>query len=430
MAFMTEAGSDLYGTKHNILLTFDQPPTVDAFVQNIQAQFDVKARACRPAGYPDVPFTVETLQIFGEQGSWVDLLHDHQLRVPQSQVWVFQPESIWHSDAQGVIPKAENATQWAPRPGMGSSPSRGQTRQPGTDQGCPPTLVEKMTACFHEIDGKPQKGYLLRENIDDAFGRAGIQLNRMSQGMLGTSGHIIWDQWQQFAIKNPDVVDALFFRLKDSPQYQAPAPQAIISRQLGYPGSPTGYPNPPVQQNAYPSPYSYQGPQQGTQQSYQPPPQQSYQPPPQQSYQPQQQSYQPQQSYQQPPPPQGKTVEQEVREYINQTSPERLREGSPSRLPSQDYMNLAISQSQQPGQPGAPQQYGAAPPAGAPRAGGYSYTQGPPAGAPPMTGGSPGRQRAMQDYESARKRADDARIMKEEAERAERTAWDSLYKQP
>lgn len=402
MAFMIEAGTDLYGTKHNILLTFDQPPTVDAFVQNVQAQFDVKARACRPAGYPDIPFTVETLQIFGEQGSWVDLLHDHQLRVPQSQVWVFQPESIWHSDAQGVIPKAEHAAQWAPKPGMGS-PSRGQTRQPGTDQGCPPTLVEKMTACFHEIDGKPQKGYLLRENIDDAFTRAGIQLTRRTQD-LGNSGHIIWDQWQQFAIKNPDVVDALFFRLKDAPQYTAPAPASIVTRQQGYPGSPSGasqypYPNPPVAQNTYPSPYSYQGP---PPQSYQP----SYQPPPVQSYQ--------------PPPPQGKTVEQEVREYINQTSPERLREGSPSRLPSQEYMNLAIAQSQQP----PPGQFGAAPPAAAPPRAGYGGY------APPPAGGSPGRQRAMQEYEMARKRADEARMAKEEAERLERAAWDHVYKQP
>lgn len=420
MAYTIEAGSDLYGTKHNILLTFDQPPTVDAFVANVQAQFDVKARASRPAGYPDVPFQVETLQVFGEQGSWVDLLHDHQLRVPQSQVWVFQPESIWHSDAQGVIPKAEQTAGWAPRPGAGS-PARGQAaRQPGTDQGCPPTLVEKMTACFHEIDGKPPKGYLLRENIDDAFSRAGIQLNREAQGLLGNVGHIIWDQWQQFAIKNPGVVDALFFRLKDSPSYQAPMPSAVVSRHQGYPGSPTGYPEPGAQFQRPPQVYH--------QPSYQPPPPQSYQPPPQSSYQPPPQSYQ--------PPPPGKSVEQEVREYIDQTSPERLREGSPSRLPSQDYMNLAIAQSQQqPPPPGGA--YGGAPPAAPPGAYGSSPAYGSAPGgsapggyAPQGQQNSPGRQRAMQEYEEARKRADTSRLQKEQAEREERSAWDRLYKQP
>lgn len=312
MAFTIEAGTDLYGTKHNIIVSFNQAPTLHDFVQNVQAQFDVKARSCRPAGYPDVPFQVETLQIFGDTGSWVDLVSDHQLR-PQSQVWVFQPESIWHSDAQGVIPKAEQTVQWAPR---GGSP-RSQSRAP-QDTGCPPTLVEKMTAVFHEIDGQG-KAYLLRGDVEQAIARAEIDFDPYRGGLFNQSqsGHITWDQWQQFAIKNPTVVDALFFRLKDAPQYQAPPPLAYVSRQQGYPGSPAPY---------HPQPAGYH-------------------------------------------------------------------------------------------------QGGYAAPAAAPPPG-YS---GPSYGAP---GGSPQRNNAMQEYEAARQRADQARLQKEAAEREERAAWDRLYKTP
>eukprot|EP00756_Hemistasia_phaeocysticola_P011864 Hpha_TRINITY_DN15152_c2_g2::TRINITY_DN15152_c2_g2_i1::g.127223::m.127223 len=441
MSFMIEAGTDLYGTKQNILLTFPSAPSLHEFVSNIQAQFDVKARSCRPAGYPDVPFQVETLQIFGDTGSWVDLVSDHQLR-PQSQVWVFQPESIWHSDAQGVIPKAEHAAQWAPKTG---SPPR--SRAPGSDTGCPPTLVEKMTACFHEIDGQG-KAYLLREDVERAFNRAEIQFDAYRGGLfrqadLNQSGHITWDEWQQFAIKNPSVVDALFFRLKDAPQYHAPPPLAYVSRQQGYPGSPAQYN--PQPSTTYAAPVGYQPPPQ-PQPAYQPPPQASYQPAPQASYQPAPQaSYQPppQASYQ--PPAANKSIEQEVREYMNQTSPERLREGSPSRLPPQEYMNRAIAQSGQPQAPGAggygaqPRQQHYAAPAAAPPPG-YGGSP-PPAGygggsphggygAPPPAGNSPQRNHAMQDYETARQRADQARLQKEQAEREERAAWDRLYKTP
>eukprot|EP00756_Hemistasia_phaeocysticola_P011868 Hpha_TRINITY_DN15152_c2_g2::TRINITY_DN15152_c2_g2_i4::g.127232::m.127232 len=341
MSFMIEAGTDLYGTKQNILLTFPSAPSLHEFVSNIQAQFDVKARSCRPAGYPDVPFQVETLQIFGDTGSWVDLVSDHQLR-PQSQVWVFQPESIWHSDAQGVIPKAEHAAQWAPKTG---SPPR--SRAPGSDTGCPPTLVEKMTACFHEIDGQG-KAYLLREDVERAFNRAEIQFDAYRGGLfrqadLNQSGHITWDEWQQFAIKNPSVVDALFFRLKDAPQYHAPPPLAYVSRQQGYPGSPAQYN--PQPSTTYAAPVGYQ-----------PPPQQHYAAP-----------------AAAPPPGYG---------------------GSPP-----------------------PAGYGGGSPHG-----GY--------GAPPPAGNSPQRNHAMQDYETARQRADQARLQKEQAEREERAAWDRLYKTP
>eukprot|EP01062_Namystynia_karyoxenos_P024734 TRINITY_DN19674_c0_g1_i3.p1 TRINITY_DN19674_c0_g1~~TRINITY_DN19674_c0_g1_i3.p1 ORF type:complete len:367 (+),score=136.60 TRINITY_DN19674_c0_g1_i3:113-1102(+) len=329
MSFTIEAGSDLYGTKHNILLSFGSAPTLFEFVRHVEAQFDIKARASRPAGYPDVPFKVETLQIFGDQGCWVDLVRDDQLR-PGAQVWIFQPESIWHSDAQGVIPKAEQPAQWAPRAG---SPQR---QRQATDAECPPTLVEKMTAVFHEIDGQG-KGYLLREDIERAFNRAEIQFNShhglFAQADLNRSQHITWDEWQQFAIKNSSVLDALFFKLKDAPVYTAPPPLSYVSRQPGYPGSPVPY-NPPAG-GTYSRPAGYQSPPQGG-------------------------------------------------GYAASSAPA----------------------------------YGS---------GGYGQP-GPSYGQP--HGHSPQRDRALQDYEMARQKADAARMQKEQAEKEEREAWDRLYKTP
>lgn len=269
MAFVVEVGSDLYGTKHNLMLSFPHRPSLWEFRSALEAQFDVKSRSCRPAGYPDVPFKVETLQVFGDHGAWVDLLRDDQLR-PNCQVWVFQPESIWHSDAQGVIPKPDTATTaWQARPG---SPARG--RPAGADTGCPPTLVEKMTAVFHEVDGQG-KGFLLRDDVERAFQRAEMAFASYGDAFhtadLNRSGHITWDEWQQFAISNPSVVDALFFRLKDAPNYAAPPPVQYVTAQPGYGGTPVPYQ--PVPAGTYSSPQAPMPVQRAPVQQMMPPPQ-------------------------------------------------------------------------------------------------------------------------------------------------------------
>eukprot|EP00755_Sulcionema_specki_P021561 Sspe_Gene.74452::Locus_46210_Transcript_1_1_Confidence_1.000_Length_1546::g.74452::m.74452 len=234
--FSLDVGTDLHGTKHNTTLTFPQRPSVAELASATESYFDTKSRACRPAGYPDIPFKIETFQLFDDTLlRWVDLYDTQQLR-QGAQLWCFQPESIWHSDAQGVIPQAEKAPfTWTTPLG---SPRRARV---AADAGVPPTLSEKLRSVFYQIDGQ-NKGYLLYNDIEAAFRRCDMEFNcstaedlfRMADA--NRSSHITYDEWVNFAIRCPNVVDALFFRMRDMYQdgmvpSSPPGPDAQRMRQ-------------------------------------------------------------------------------------------------------------------------------------------------------------------------------------------------------
>eukprot|EP01064_Diplonema_japonicum_P015931 TRINITY_DN23985_c0_g1_i1.p1 TRINITY_DN23985_c0_g1~~TRINITY_DN23985_c0_g1_i1.p1 ORF type:complete len:529 (+),score=182.23 TRINITY_DN23985_c0_g1_i1:52-1638(+) len=218
MAFLIDVGSDLFGTKCNVSLEFPARPSVTELTAACESNFDVRARAQRPAGYPDTPFKVETFQLFDETLlRWVDLYNEQQLR-HGSQLWCFQPESIWHSDAQGVIPSAQRApVTWTTPLG---SPRRARI---AADAGVPPTLSEKLRSVFFQIDGQ-NKGYLLYQDLEGTFTRCDMAFTQGTAGDLFTladqnrSQHITYDEWVNFAVRCPSVVDALFFRMRDMTQ--------------------------------------------------------------------------------------------------------------------------------------------------------------------------------------------------------------------
>eukprot|EP01064_Diplonema_japonicum_P019771 TRINITY_DN285_c0_g1_i1.p1 TRINITY_DN285_c0_g1~~TRINITY_DN285_c0_g1_i1.p1 ORF type:complete len:565 (+),score=195.18 TRINITY_DN285_c0_g1_i1:97-1695(+) len=226
MSFVIDCGSDLYGTKVNTQLRFATVPTLAELAAAAETQFDVKARANRPAGYPDTPFRIETFQVFDDTLlRWVDLYDSKQLR-PNVQLWCFQPESIWHSDAQGVIPDPEKPVATFTTP-LGS-PRRARI---ANDAGVPPTLSEKLRSVFFQIDGQ-NKGYLLYQDLEGAFRKCDMEFTSSTAGDLFTmadqnrSNHITYDEWVNFAIKAPGLVDALFFRMRDMFQDRMPAGQS------------------------------------------------------------------------------------------------------------------------------------------------------------------------------------------------------------
>eukprot|EP01060_Flectonema_neradi_P035965 TRINITY_DN677_c0_g1_i1.p1 TRINITY_DN677_c0_g1~~TRINITY_DN677_c0_g1_i1.p1 ORF type:complete len:560 (+),score=184.93 TRINITY_DN677_c0_g1_i1:72-1682(+) len=215
MAFQIDIGTDLFGSKFNTSLSFPSRPTVAELTAAAESYFDTKSRSSRPAGYPDMPYKIETFQLFDDKLlRWVDLYNEEQLK-HGVQIWCFQPESIWHSDAQGVIPQAEKPTvTWTTPLG---SPRRARI---AADAGVPPTLSEKLRSVFFQIDGQ-NKGYLLYQDLEAAFRRCDMEFNNSSAGELFTladansSRHITYDEWVNFAVRCPSVVDALFFRMRD-----------------------------------------------------------------------------------------------------------------------------------------------------------------------------------------------------------------------
>ncbi|KAJ9445378.1 calmodulin-like protein containing EF hand domain [Diplonema papillatum] len=212
--FFLSCGTDLYGRKQNVKLEFASCPTMTELINAVESQFDVMARASRPAGYPDVPFKVQTFQIYDDiLLRWVDLYSSSQL-ANGCQVFCFQPESIWHSDSQGIIPEAKEEITWTTP--VGSA----RRARIATDAGVAPPLSEKLRSVFYDID-IGNKGYILYADLRAAFAKADMEFTYSTVGELFTqadsnrSGHVTYDEWVRFAVKYPTVIDALFFRSRD-----------------------------------------------------------------------------------------------------------------------------------------------------------------------------------------------------------------------
>ena len=215
MVFIINTASDLYGRKENLRFDFATRPTMSELINTSESQFDVTARAQRPTGYPDVPFRVQTFQVYDDiLMRWVDLYHTDQL-TNGCQVYAFQPDSIWNPDLQGTIPIPKDTVTWASTVG---SPRRARLPQ---DFGVTPSSSEKLRAVFAELDSG-NKGYVLYSDLRSAFLRNDVEFTYNTIGELfnkadtNRDGNISYEEWVRFAIDNPNLVDAIFFRQRDS----------------------------------------------------------------------------------------------------------------------------------------------------------------------------------------------------------------------
>jgi hypothetical protein len=189
-------------------------PTVSELINATEAQYDTTARATRPAGYPDIPFRIQTFQVYDDVLlRWVDLYSSAQL-TNGCQVYAFQPETVWNVDVQGTIPIARDAVAWSSAVG---SPRRGRI---ASDLGVPPSMSEKLRSVFFDLDSG-NKGYILYTDLRAAFLRYDIEFSFATIGELFTradlnrDGSVSYEEWVHFAVQHPNIVDALFFRARD-----------------------------------------------------------------------------------------------------------------------------------------------------------------------------------------------------------------------
>lgn len=233
MVFFVNVASDIYARKHNVRMEFPTCPTISEMINACEAQFDITARATRPAGYPDVPFRVQTFQVYDDVlMRWVDLYSSAQLS-SGCQVYAFQPDTVWTVDLQGTIPVARDSVSWSTTVG---SPRRGRL---ATDAGVPPTMSEKLRAVFYDLDSA-NKGYILYSDLRSAFIRNAIDFSYTTIGDLfneadrNRDGHVTYEEWVRFSIDHPNIVDALFFRsrdmARDAPVF-VPSTEEIISQR-------------------------------------------------------------------------------------------------------------------------------------------------------------------------------------------------------
>ena len=214
MVFFVSVASDIYGRKHNIRLEFQSCPTITELINAVESQYDVDARASRPAGYPDIPFRVQTFQIYDDVLlRWVDLYSSAQL-TSGCQAYAFQPETVWNVDMQGALPVAKDIVTWSSSVG---SPRRSRI---ANDSGVPPSMSEKLRSVFYDLDSG-NKGYVLYTDLRSAFLRCEIDFAYSTVGEIfnqadrNHDGHISYEEWVRFSIDNPNIVDALFFRSRD-----------------------------------------------------------------------------------------------------------------------------------------------------------------------------------------------------------------------
>lgn len=214
MVFFVNVASDVYGRKHNFRLEFPTCPTVTELINAAESNYDITARASRPAGYPDVPFRVQTFQIYDDVlMRWVDLYSSAQL-TSGCQVYAFQPETVWTVDLQGTIPVPRDTITWTTSVG---SPRRARI---AADSGIAPTMSEKLRAVFYDLD-TGNKGYILYSDLRSAFIRCDVEFSYTTIGELfneadrNRDGHISYEEWVRFAIDHPNIVDTFFFRSRD-----------------------------------------------------------------------------------------------------------------------------------------------------------------------------------------------------------------------
>ena len=145
MAFFLDVGTDLFGSKQNTRLEFAGCPTLSELIIASEAHFDREGRLRRPAGSPDVSYKIQTMQVYDDTLlRWVDLYSPTQLR-NGGQVWCFQPESIYHSEAPGSIPPAKYTPEsWLGSPARARAVSEAGIRDP--------VASEKLRSVFYNID--------------------------------------------------------------------------------------------------------------------------------------------------------------------------------------------------------------------------------------------------------------------------------------
>eukprot|EP01059_Diplonema_ambulator_P015210 TRINITY_DN2630_c1_g2_i1.p1 TRINITY_DN2630_c1_g2~~TRINITY_DN2630_c1_g2_i1.p1 ORF type:complete len:429 (+),score=104.83 TRINITY_DN2630_c1_g2_i1:53-1288(+) len=206
---------DVYGVKRNVKVSLTERPELDTLVNIIESQYDAVCRGSRPAGFPDVPFKVQSIQIFSQlDQKWAELTKVDQLH-SGCQLYVFPPESYWHSDSQGVIPEAVDVFAWKTAE---ASPHR--NRMPSRDVELSAPGAEKARFVFYDM-APPGNDKLKIADLVAGFEKcdmifdASTALSLFDTADMNHDGVITISEWLSFASRSANVIDALYFRIKD-----------------------------------------------------------------------------------------------------------------------------------------------------------------------------------------------------------------------
>lgn len=207
MVFLVDMGTDLYGAKVNKRLEFVLRPTMQELLIKATDAFDLESRLSRPVGVPDLPFKIETVQIYNDiLHRWSDLYSSSQL-YDGCQLFCFQPAAPWHNDDPGTIPAPSSTSRNFNGGSLLPSHLSDKTMMPSTSS-------EKTKSVFFRYD--KGLGFLTYDGLMDAFKAAGMPWQHSTVGHYfaiadtNCSGRITYDEWMTFGARYPLVIDGLF----------------------------------------------------------------------------------------------------------------------------------------------------------------------------------------------------------------------------
>jgi len=226
MVVTLDVGTDLFGAKQNTKLEFPTVPQLSELIVASEGHFDKESRIRRPAGAADVPYKVQSCQVYDDVLlRWVDLYSATQLR-EGSQVWMFQPESMYHSEDAGSIPPAK----YSPESWLGS-PARARAVQEAGIRD--PIQSEKLRSVFYQIDTDRSR-YIPYTTLKDYFLKYQIPWTTSYLGdYYGRTGNMTYDDWVRFSCRYPHIVDSLYYRTRglyaDKAYYSAALAEAEVA---------------------------------------------------------------------------------------------------------------------------------------------------------------------------------------------------------
>lgn len=208
MVVTLDVGTDLFGVKQNTKLEFPTVPQLSQLITDSEGHFDKESRIRRPPGAPDVPFKVQSCQVYDDVLlRWVDLYSATQLR-DGSQVWLFQPESQYHSEDPGTIPPAK----YSPESWLGSPARARAVTEAGIRD---PVMSEKLRSVFYQIDTDRNR-YIPYSTLKDYFLKYQIPYTSAYLGdYYGRTGNMTYDEWVRFSARYPYIIDSLYYRQRD-----------------------------------------------------------------------------------------------------------------------------------------------------------------------------------------------------------------------
>ena len=214
--FKLRVAADVFGLKRNVKMTFEETPDLQTIINTIESVYDPIARSARPLHFPDIPFKVHILQIFDKHiDRWVELVNPQEQLIHDAQLFCFTPESSLHSDSQGIIPAADEIFTWKT---CDESPCR--NRSPDiTASYVAPAGSDKARFVFYEMCRVGSDSLTLPDlqagfkKCDMIFGQVAVQLFNTIDA--NHDGVLTLVEWIKFATASPNVIDALYFRIKD-----------------------------------------------------------------------------------------------------------------------------------------------------------------------------------------------------------------------